>query len=347
MDKTSICGAGLGLLLVACLLIAGCTTPDTTPVTQTVTPTSTGAQYTAGDIVRNPAAAASPVWLVIGYDAASDTYERAVIFPNADGSWGYRTDTRTEKAARSVMDKVYTQKLATMPPSSVPVVTPTIVTTVTMSQTSQPVTTVTSAAPRAPVVMGIIPDEGYAGSNVSVKSLAGENFVVGAKVQISHEASTIPAADVRYISNKSLICTLVIPAGAAAGSWDVTVTNPDGQSGTFTNIFTVRRDTSATTTTSPASSGSVPVTSIDPPVVLPHDYREYTIMGSKFQTGAGVTLQKDGKTDIVGTTVRVMSDTRIQCFFDIPYESTGNWDIVVTNPDKTFGKLAGGLEVRR
>ena len=37
------------------------------------------------------------------------------------------------------MDKVYTEKLATMPPSSVPVVTPTIVTTVTTSQTTQPV----------------------------------------------------------------------------------------------------------------------------------------------------------------------------------------------------------------
>ena len=347
MDKTSICRAGLGLLIVACLLIAGCTTPDTTPATQTVTPTSIGARYTAGDIVRNPAAAASPVWLVIGYDAASDTYERALIYQNADGSWGYRTDTRTEKADRSVMDKVYTEKLATMPPSSVPVVTPTIVTTVTTSQTTRPATTVTSAAPRAPVITGIIPDVGFAGSNVSVKNLAGENFVVGAKVQLSHEGSTIPATDVRYISNKSLICTLVIPAGAAAGSWDVTVTNPDGQSGTFTNIFTVRRDTSATTTTSSASSGSVPVTSIDPSFAYSHDYRQFSITGSKFQVGAGVTLLKDGKSDIVGSTITVVSDTQILCFFDLPYESAGNWDIVVTNPDKTFGKLAGGLEVRR
>ena len=88
MDKTSICRAGLGILLVACLLIAGCTTPYTPPATQTITPTGTGPRHTAGDIVRNPVAAASPVWLIIGYDAASDTYERAVIFPNADGRLG-------------------------------------------------------------------------------------------------------------------------------------------------------------------------------------------------------------------------------------------------------------------
>ena len=126
--------------------------------------------------------------------------------------------------------------------------------------------------------------------------------------------------------------------GAAAGALDVTVTNPDGQSGTFTNIFMVRRDTSATTTTSSVSS--VPFLSplFDPPLCYPMTTGNIRIMGSKFQTGAAVTLQKEGKTDIVGTTVRVMSDTRIQCFFDIPYESTGNWDIVVTNPDNTFGK---------
>jgi hypothetical protein len=348
MDKTTICVPGLVLLLVACLLIAGCSSPDTTNQTaQPGTTTTAGALYTAGDIVKNPSSTAGSAWLVLGYDAASDTYERALIYQNTDGSWGYRSDTRTDKTSRSVMDKVYTEKLAHTSPSSVPIVTPTIITTEQTASTTLPETTVTTAAPGAPVITSIIPDEGVAGTNVSVQNLAGENFVVGAKAKLSRNASTIQATDVRYISNESLICTFVIPPNADAGSWDVTVTNPGGQSGTFTNIFTVHRDTSTVATTSPASSGSVPVTSIDPSFAYSHDYREFIIIGSKFQAGAGVTLQREGKTDIAGSTISVISDTKIQCFFDIPYESTGTWDVVVTNPDQTSGKLIGGFEVRQ
>ena len=348
MQRTSIFVPGLVFLLVACLLIAGCSSPDTTnKTTQTDTTPNAGALYTAGDIVKNPASTASSAYLVLGYDAASDTYERALINQNADGSWGYRSDTRTEQTSRPVMDKVYSEKLAHVAPSSVPIGAPTVITTAATTLTTVPATTVTTTGPKAPDIMSIIPDSGYAGTSVSVQNLAGENFTVGATARLSHNTSIIQALDVRYISNKSLICTFVIPSGAAAGSWDVTVTNPDGQSDTFTKIFTIHSATSATTTTSPALNGSVAITSIEPSFAYPHNYREFIITGSKFQTGAGVMLQREGKTDIVGQTVSVTSDTQIHCFFDIPYESQGAWDIVVTNPDQTSGKWTGGFEVRQ
>ena len=346
MDKTSICRAGLVLLLVACLLIAGCSGPDTTNV-QPVPTTSAGPLYTAGDIVRNATGSTSPAWLVISYDSASDSYTRALIYQNTDGSYGYRINSKTDTSQRTTMETVYTVKITHVTVSSVMTEAPTIITTEQTTSTTIPETTVTTTAPRAPVVASIIPDVGYAGTNVSVQNLAGENFVVGAKATLSRNGITIPATDVRYISNKSLICTFVIPSNADAGSWDVTVTNPDGHSGTFTNIFTVHRDTSAVATTSSTFSGSVPVTSVDPSFAYSHDYRQFIITGSKFQAGAGVTLQMEGKTDIVGSTVSVISDTRIQCFFDIPYGSTGTWDIVVTNPDQTYGKLIDGFEVRQ
>ena len=338
---------GLIVLLVACLLIAGCSSTDTTNQTaQPDTTTNVGALYTAGDIVKNPASTAGSAYLILKYDAASDTYERALIYQNADGSWGYRSDDLTDKINRSVIDKVYTDKLAHTSLSSVPIGTPTGITPAETAQTTEPAMATTTAL-KAPSITSIIPNEGYAGSNVSVQNLAGENFTVGATARLSHNTSIIQALDVRYISNKSLICTFVLPPNADAGSWDVTVTNPGGQSGTFTNIFTVHRDTSTVATTSPASSGSVPVTSIDPSFAYSHDYREFIIIGSKFQAGAGVTLQREGKTDIAGSTISVISDTKIQCFFDIPYESTGTWDVVVTNPDQTSGKLIGGFEVRQ
>jgi hypothetical protein len=347
MQKIPAFMTGLIVLLIACILIAGCSSTDTTNQTaQPDTTTKAGALYSAGDIVKNPASTASSRYLILGYDAASDTYERALIYQNTDGSWGYRSDDRTDKTSRSVMDKVYTEKLAHTSPSSVPIVTPTGITPAETTQTIVMATTLTTTTLKAPVITSIIPNEGYAGANVSVQNLAGENFTVGATARLSHNTSIIQALDVRYISNKSLICTFVIPSDAAAGSWDVTVTNPDGQSDTFTKIFTIHSATGATTT-SPALNGSVAVTSIEPSFAYSHNYREFIITGSKFQAGAGVTLQKDGKTDIVGQTVSVTSDTQIHCFFDIPYESQGTWDIVVTNPDQSSGKMTGGFEVRQ
>jgi hypothetical protein len=347
MQKIPAFMTGLTVLLVACILIAGCSSTGTAdqPV-QPDTTTNAGALYTAGDVVKNPASAAGSAYLILKYDAASDMYERALIYKNTDGSWGYRSDDVTEKTSRSVMDKVYTEKLAHTSLSSVPIVTPTGITPVETTQTTVMTTAVADTTLKAPVITSIIPNEGYAGANVTVQNLAGENFTVGATARLSHDTSVIQALNVRYISNKSLICTFIIPSDAAAGSWDVTVTNPDGQSDTFTKIFTVHSAMDAITTSSAVNS-SMTVTSIEPSFAYSHNYREFIITGSKFQTGAGVVLQKDGKTDIIGSSVSVTSDTQIHCFFDIPYESQGAWDIVVTNPDQSTARMTGGFEVRQ
>jgi hypothetical protein len=344
--------SGLLMLLVVCVLITGCTTSSdqvnqTSQPSVATTQTAGGARYTAGDIVRNPASTATTALLIIRYDPASDTYERALIYPNADGSWGYRSDTQTEKTSRSVIEKVYTELLGHKNPSSVPIGTPTIVTPVETTQVTVLTTAATLAAPKPPSITSIIPDTGYAGTSVSIKNLAGENFVAGATAALSRNASNIiRATDVRFVSNKSIVCMFVIPPDAAAGAWDVTVMNPDGQSDTVTNFFEVHRDTSLLTTSGATSSGTVPITSIDPAFAYAHDYKEFVIIGSKFQTGATVKLVRDGKTDIEGSTVRVMSDTEVRCFFDIPYTSMGTWDLVVTNPDQTYGKLSGAFEVK-
>jgi hypothetical protein len=348
MDRTLIIVPCLALLLVASLLIAGCSTPDTADQTaQTTTPPSAGPLYKAGDIVRNPASTADTAWLVLGYDAASDTYERALVYPNAGGSWGYRADDRTEKAKRVVMEKVYTEILTNKLPSSIPIVTPTIITPEETTRAGIPATTVTTRVPLAPSITKIFPEEGYAGTSVSVKNLIGENFVAGTTVLLSRNGSTsITATDVRIVTNKSIICTFAIPSDAAVGAWDVTVRNPDGRSDTLTNMFTVHRDTSAVATTSSIFSGTVNITYIDPPFASSSGRFPFTITGSKFQNGARVTLKKSGNPDIVADTVIVESNTQIRCFVMIPSGSMGLWDIVINNPDATYGKWTGGLEIR-
>ncbi len=345
MDRTRIFMPAVVLLVLACILAAGCT-GDSTPSDITPTATSPAARYTAGDVVRNPSSTAETAWLVIGYDAAEDKYERAIIYPNTGGSWGYRKDTRTEMADRIVMEKVYTEIVTSIAPSSVPVVTPTTVAPEeTTPATARPTGSATITTAQKPYIERIIPDEGFAGTTVKVTDLVGKNFVTGATVSISRNSTTIAAANVRVITPTSITCDLTIPTGSDVGAWDVTVKNPDGQSYTFTNIFTVRRDTSVVTTTSSVNVGTVPVTSIDPPVAHIGYYYPYTITGSKFQNGASVILQKAGRPDIEATIESVESATTIKCAFNPPSGSFGAWDIVVTNPDATYGRLIEGITI--
>jgi hypothetical protein len=143
------------------------------------------------------------------------------------------------------------------------------------------------------------------------------------------------------------LCTLPLPSDAQAGTWDLVVTNPDGQSATFTNLFSVHTSGNTVVTTATVSAGTIPVTGIDPPFGIAHNNIPYVILGSKFQAGAKVKLHNSNKpADITGTSVVVQSATRIQCYFDIPANSLGNWDIIVTNPDGTTGTLAAGFEIR-
>jgi hypothetical protein len=91
--------------------------------------------------------------LIIGYDAATDMYERALIYPNADGSWGYRRNSNTEKAARAAMEKAYTEKITNKPPASILIRQPTVLTTATTglsTQTTTSTSTTTTANGSAP-----------------------------------------------------------------------------------------------------------------------------------------------------------------------------------------------------
>lgn len=341
MDRTTICVPGLAILLIACLLIAGCSTPDTGDQTVQTTATVAGALYSAGDIVKNPKSSASTAWLVIGYDADADSYERALVYPNADGSWGYRMDTRTEKAGRVVMETVYSEIVEHISPSSVPVVTPTEITTVsTTSATTLSATrtaTTTATVSLAPVISKIIPDKGDAGTTVTITDLVGDYFKNGANVSLRRSGSAeIKATGVRAYTPKSITCSIAIPADAVAGAWDVVVTNPDGQSATYTNIFSVHRTAGVLTTTSSTSAGTIPINYIDPSIGHAGN-NQIVITGSGFQRGATMKLQKSDKLDLNARETIWNSETSIQCFIDIPVGTAGAWDVVVTNPDKTYG----------
>jgi uncharacterized repeat protein (TIGR01451 family) len=98
--------------------------------------------------------------------------------------------------------------------------------------------TSTNVAP-APTVTNITPSSGENTGSVSITNLAGSDFQDGAAVKLTKAGqSDINATGVSVASDSQITCNFDL-TGAAAGLWNVVVANPDGQSGTLTNGFTV------------------------------------------------------------------------------------------------------------
>jgi hypothetical protein len=308
-----------------------------------------GPAYVAGDIVKNPKSDVQVAWLIISYDASTDMYSRALIYPNTDGSWGYRLNSNTEKYSRTLMDKVYTEKITNKDPSSIPVRNPAVTTTTTgtVAPTSTVTTTGTTVPTGAqPSIKNIVPDVGDAGTAISVTELTGTNFQSGATVALVKSGSpNITATNVNVQSPTLLTCTLSPPSDAIAGSWDVVVTNPDGQYGVYTNLFSIHNTANPTATVT--STGGISITSIDPTfVVASNTYIPITVYGSNFQNGIIATLTKSGNADITATTISRTDTTQMRCFFTIPTLSQGTWTLNLANTDNSTGTLVDAFVVR-
>ena len=325
--------------------IAGCSDTPAPAAEVTTAPVQLSAQYAAGDIVKNPQSSSEAGFLIISYDPATDMYERAYIYPNSDGSWGYRLDTSSEKVSRSVVEQVYTAKSGTISVSSVPVGAP-VVTTATVTTTrTTPVagtttaTTTTSSNP-APRVKGITPDKGKAGTTITISDLEGQYFLAGANVTLEKHRQTSMKATNLVITSIKITGKLAIPSDAENGYWDVVVTNPDGKSDKYENAFLVQEgvagSTTTGTTTTTVAANSPTITDIDPEFIPAAQYTEIRIYGTNFRPGLTTKLTKEYKADIPQyTSCQIDSSTQIRCFFNVPAGSQGNWNLVIRNTDGT------------
>lgn len=95
----------------------------------------------------------------------------------------------------------------------------------------------------APRVDTIAPNNGENTGGVSV-TISGANFQAGATVRLTKTGqSAINATGVAVVSPSQITGNLDL-TGKATGAWDVVVTNPDAQSGTLPNGFTVTAEPS-------------------------------------------------------------------------------------------------------
>jgi hypothetical protein len=352
MNNKTVLVFSLVLVLISCVFFTGCAdNSSSTNTTTQVTSAPGSPRYVTGDIVRNPAY--ETAWLILGYNSSTDSYQRALIYPNADGSWGYRTNSNSDTVTRTVMEKTNTEKITNKPPSSIVIRRPTTVattmTTITTSATGNTTSTTTTPTTNVtgkPTFKKIIPDEGNAGSTITITSLTGTNFKSGAIVQLTKEDSpNITATNVEVQSPTLMTCTFAIPVNITAGSWDVVITNPDGQFVKYSYIFLLHSTVDTSTTTQSDTEG---ITSVSPTFTVGNNV-EMLITGSGFQSGninVKLTKSSGSITLITSRNVAWHSSTQLTAYFTIPKGSKGIWTVVVTNPDGTTRTLSNGFEVK-
>jgi hypothetical protein len=205
---------------------------------------------------------------------------------------------------------------------------------VTTAPTPPTITTTPTSSP-APTVTGITPSGGIAGTTFSITSITGTNFVSGATAKLTRTGyADIPISGITVSSPILITGGSVNLAGAAAGPWNVVVTNPDTQSGSLSNGFTV-------TNAAPTVTGITPSTGIRGTTVS-----IMNLAGTGFLSGAAVRLNRTDSTAIPATNVVVASATQITCDFALPAGVTiGTWNVTVTNPDMQNGTLVNGFTV--
>jgi hypothetical protein len=176
-----------------------------------------------------------------------------------------------------------------------------------------------TATTAAPTISSITPAYGYNTGIVSITGLTGTGFVSTPSVVLSKSGETnITAASVSATSTQ-ITCTFDLN-GKTAGTWNVIVTNPDGQAATLSSGFEVRATTSVITLSSitPSSANTNTTVSIT------------DLAGTNFAGTPTLYLKRSGYNDIPGT-VTSTSTTKIVGSFDLSQRTPGAYQVCVMN----------------
>jgi len=182
--------------------------------------------------------------------------------------------------------------------------------------------TVGTLTPPAPT--GISPSSLPQGVSKANVSMSGSGFVSGAKVT-SNAGITIAAT---FVSSTQLNLAVSVASTEAPGSYNLTVTNPDGSNGQCAGCLTI---------TPGPQPGSITPSSLAAGTVK----ASVTMSGTGFQSGATVSSH-------AGITVKATFVSSGQLNLTISVSSTeapGSYNLFVKNPDGGVGECAGCLQV--
>lgn len=185
----------------------------------------------------------------------------------------------------------------------------------------------------APTVSSLTPVSGINNGSVAVTNLAGSNFLPGATVKMSKMGEPdILATGITVVSPSKITCTFNL-AGVKTGLWNIVVRNPDDQTGTLSNSFTVENPAPTVISVTPNKAPN------NGPVTI------RALNGTGFLPGASVQLTKSGQSPVTATNITVISSTAINCTFDLAGRVAGKWNVVVINTDGKSGALPSGFEI--
>ena len=193
--------------------------------------------------------------------------------------------------------------------------------TVTAGSTAPVSATLTAIIP-APTITSVVSAYGYNSSSVSNIVITGTGFSTsGAAVVLAKSGQTNITGTIDSASATQLTCTFPI-TGIPAGSWDVIVTNPDGQAVTRTSGFEIR-----------SSMSTVTLSAIAPTEALTNTTVSITsLTGTNFQDSATIRLRRTGYNDIYGA-VSTLTSTKITGTFNLTNKVPGDYQVCVINPN--------------
>ena len=171
----------------------------------------------------------------------------------------------------------------------------------------------------APIVTGIAPAEGITGNTVTITNLSGLNFLPHSQAVLTRIGSPAINLSVTSVTPTKMTGTFNL-AGAGVGLWDVTVTNPDGRTGTKPLIFWIKYPGA------PVISFFIPVSGAR------GETKSIGVSGTGFQNGVVVNLTSG--TSVITAAISQVTPTKINAEITIPSNApTGYWNLVVTNND--------------
>ncbi len=186
--------------------------------------------------------------------------------------------------------------------------------------------TVSRGTAVAPIISSVSPSFADRGVTLPV-TIRGLNFQPGA---VANFGEDISVNSVRFVDSSTLVANITISLSATTGSRTVTVTNPDGSSGSLTSAFQV---------------GTIPIVTGVNPNFGGQGQLNLTVFisGANFQGGANVTFGPG----IAVTFIQVNSSNQIEVDIDIAATAAlGPRTVTVTNPDGATGSLVNGFTVQ-
>jgi len=315
MTAKSCYGLLLGLLLVICVLLAGCSSQSSTTTIAKIT-TQPQPKYTAGNIITNNASSA--FWLITSYDSTNDLYQRVLVQKNSGGTWSQVTG-QTQSDTRNDVEKLYPVLLAQVSVASVTYATPTVPTTVT-----------TTLSGSGPIVSAVSPTTAAIGTSLTA-TITGSNFQSGATVRLVQPGLQPVTASSVSVSSTQITGTFNL-ASLNSGPANIEVINPDGRVASLNSAITIGFATPVISSISPTSAnqgGSVTL----------------TLTGQYFTDVTVVSLAPSSGTSIQ-CSVSSPTSTKASCTMQIPSSATyGTYSVEALTSDGTMGWLNSSFTV--